>query len=347
MKAFPPRPFRGLPAAIVLLAAGCAAPSTVALQEARWEERPTGTSASLRGLCPVSQSVCWAAGSGGTVLRTVDGGESWTRHPVPDGASLDFRDVHAFDRDTAVLLNAGAPARIHRTEDGGRTWQKVYEDNDPAAFLDGLCFDDPFRGFAFGDPHDGAFVVLVTTDGGRSWERLPREAVPAPAPGEAGFAASGTNLCAEGGALWIATGGFAARCLRRAATGHWTVAPLPLRQGAPSQGAFSIAMRGARGVAVGGDYLEPQSDVGTAAWSDDGGRHWRPAMTGPGGYRSAVAFLADGRTCIAVGEGGASWSADGGAHWRPLPGPGFHSVAVAADGAVWAAGAGGRVAVLR
>ena len=45
--------------------------------------------------------------------------------PVPDAAaSLDFRDVEAFDAKTAYLLSigSGAASRIYKTTDGGRTW---------------------------------------------------------------------------------------------------------------------------------------------------------------------------------------------------------------------------------
>ena len=50
-----------------------------------WELSPTGVTARLRGLSAVSDRVAWASGSGGTVLRTVDGGRSW--QPVgPPGA---------------------------------------------------------------------------------------------------------------------------------------------------------------------------------------------------------------------------------------------------------------------
>ena len=64
--------------------------------------RPVGspalrTTARLRGVSAVDGQVAWASGTGGTVLRTVDGGETWDRRLVPDADGLDFRDIEAFD----------------------------------------------------------------------------------------------------------------------------------------------------------------------------------------------------------------------------------------------------------
>ena len=56
---------------------------------------------------------------------TTDGGASWQRIEVPGGSERSWRDVHAFDAETAVLVNAGQPAVLLRTEDGGATWRKV------------------------------------------------------------------------------------------------------------------------------------------------------------------------------------------------------------------------------
>src|SRR6266545_2425452 len=60
-----------------------------------WQLTPTGVDAGLRGLSPVSSRVAWASGSGGTVIRTVDGGRSWARVSPPDTETLLFRDVEA------------------------------------------------------------------------------------------------------------------------------------------------------------------------------------------------------------------------------------------------------------
>ena len=80
-------------------------------QEARsqldWQFFETDSDASLRGLCVYDQQNVWASGTGGTVLRTTDGGESWQNISVPGAEELDFRDVQVLDAQTAIVMNAG------------------------------------------------------------------------------------------------------------------------------------------------------------------------------------------------------------------------------------------------
>jgi len=71
-------------------------------------------------------------------------------------------------------------------------------------------------------------------------------------------------------------------------------------------------------VAVGGDYKKPDAAGGTAAYSGDGGMHWKAAQTPPHGYRSAVAYDSNTKTWITVGPNGTDISTDDGRNWRPL-----------------------------
>ena len=51
------------------------------------------TDVQLRGISAVSSKVAWASGAKGTVLRTIDGGETWETLVIVGAESLDFRDV--------------------------------------------------------------------------------------------------------------------------------------------------------------------------------------------------------------------------------------------------------------
>ena len=65
---------------------------------AQFEIQQSGTTANLRGIESVGKWIAWASGTGGTVLRTVDGGKTWEQCAVPPAAEkLDFRGVRAFD----------------------------------------------------------------------------------------------------------------------------------------------------------------------------------------------------------------------------------------------------------
>ena len=51
--------------------------------DAQWTKQTVDTRASLRGLSVVGEKVIWASGTGGTYLRTIDGGKSWKVGIVP------------------------------------------------------------------------------------------------------------------------------------------------------------------------------------------------------------------------------------------------------------------------
>src|SRR5688572_4412255 len=151
-----------------------------------WELSPTGTTERPRGLSAVSGRTAWASGSGGVVLRTVDGGRTWSSVGPPDTADLQFRDIEAFDARRAVALSIGEgeASRVCRTVDAGRTWTETFRNTDPAAFYDCLAFLDQRRGLALSDPVGGKFRILSTVDGGRSWRVLPDAGMPAALAGE-------------------------------------------------------------------------------------------------------------------------------------------------------------------
>ncbi|WP_373302089.1 WD40/YVTN/BNR-like repeat-containing protein [Streptomyces eurythermus] len=320
----------------------------------RWVPRDTGApQVRFRGLAAVDRRTAWLAGTGGTVLRTTDGGASWRNVSPPGAAGLEFRDVTAFDARRAVVLaiGAGEASRVYRTDDGGTTWTESFRNTDPRAFYDCLAFFDRRHGLALGDPVDGRFRVLSTADGGRSWRLLPTEGMPPARDGEAGFAASGQCLVASGPRdAWLATGGGPhARVLHTADRGlTWTAADTPVPAGDPARGVFALAFRDrAHGIAVGGDYRPGQPSPRSAAVTADGGRTWRPATTPPPAYRSGAAWLPHSRTeALAVGPTGTDLTTDGGRTWRTVDTGSYDTVACAPDRGCWAAGEQGRAARL-
>ncbi len=326
-----------------------------------WELQSSGSTASLRGVSAVNDTICWASGAGGTVLRTTDGGTTWHNVSPTDHRFLrcDFRDVHAFDEHHAVIMSAGDPDILLLTEDGGAHWQVVFEHPRADAFLDGIAFWNRQRGLLMGDPIDGRLVLAVTADGGRTWANVPDDARPQSEAGEGGFAASGTNVCALGnGWAWIGLGGtendaVGARALiwrTRDFGATWVVSQAPLSRSA-SSGVFSIAAASETElVAVGGDYLNPDRAIGNVALSADGGITWlAPKNSVPRGYRSAVAVVpgTNPTQWIATGPNGTDTSHDSGNSWHAASEHGFHALSFASSGAGWGVGSEGRVAKFR
>ncbi|QXJ26441.1 oxidoreductase [Actinomadura graeca] len=332
--------------------AGAASAGPSARPAPTWRSTPTGTDSRLRGLAAVSRKVAWAAGSGGTVLRTTDAGRTWRTTGPPDAAGLEFRDIEASGADRAVVLaiGEGEASRVYRTSDGGRTWELAFKNDEPRAFYDCMTFFDRRHGLAVSDPVDGRFRIISTRDGGRSWKVLPNTGMPDALPGEAAFAASGQCLVSQGRRdVWLATGGASkARVFHSRDRGRtWTVADTPLPSSA-SQGVFAVAFRDRRhGIAVGGDYRPGEPSPSAAATTSDGGRTWRPAPRPPAEYRSGVVWpVYTGPAALAVGPTGSDGTLDAGRTWTRFDTGSFDTVDCAPDRSCWAAGEKGRAATL-
>ena len=318
-------------------------------REFAWQLTPTGSSARLRGLSVVSSSVVWASGSMGTVLRTVNGGATWQSVGPPGTSTLQFRDIEAFDANTALILSigTGTDSRIYRTTDGGQTWTLVFVNAEPTAFYDCMAFFDNHRGLALSDPVDGRFRILSTSNGGRTWHIVNADMPPA-LPAEFAFAASGQCITTAGGRdAFFGTGGDAvARVFRSGDRGRsWQVSNTPVRSG-PSAGIFALAFRDPRhGLAAGGDFLLPDASPDAHALTADGGVTWHLIPGAPDEYRSGAHWV-NGRVAIIVGPSGSDISADGGHTWRGFDEGTFDTVDCAGGWVCWASGATGRVAYL-
>jgi photosystem II stability/assembly factor-like uncharacterized protein len=316
-----------------------------------WTLQTSGVTASFRGISAVSPTVAWASGTSGTFLRTEDGGATWTAGKVPGAEALDFRALHAVDARTAYLMSIGpgGQSRIYRTTDAGLHFALLFTNPDPQGFFDALAFWDPTHGILVGDAVAGRMTVFTTDDAGAHWTR--RETPPA-LEGEGAFAASGTCLIVRGSAeAWFGTGGKgAARVFHTSDAGRsWTVAATPIRNDSANAGIFSLAFSDAlHGIAVGGDYSQPEASLHNIALTSDGGRTWvEPPGPPPAGFRSAVLYLPDARLWLATGTSGSDVSSDGGRSWRTFDTGNFNAMAFASRDAGWAAGPKGRIAAIR
>jgi len=311
----------------------------------------TGATALIQAVHAVDPLTVWASGHKGTVLRSRDGGHTWERFEAPAGDSLEFRDVHATNADTAWILSAGdgAKSRIYRTTNGGATWQLQFLNADTTAFYDCLSFGSGTTGVAYGDASQRRTNILRTEDGGRSWHLLAPSAVPDPLPGEGAFAASG--LCVVHGdanTVYIATGSPGARLLRSRDAGRtWTPENTPFMRGTAaglSGLSFSTPLRG---IAVAGDMnrLRTDSAQSVVGVTTDGGRTWtmRSRPPRPGALAGVTWVPAAGPgVAVAVGFGGAFYTLDEGITWQVITTDVTTGVSASAR-QVWIGGANGKM----
>lgn len=318
-----------------------------------WQPVAVPTAASLRGLRVVSDRVVWGSGSGGTVIRTLDGGRSWSLASVPGAEKLDFRGIWAWDANTAFVMSSGKAedgfARIYLTRDGGKHWSICFEQNTPGVFFDTIAFWDRRSGVVLSDPVDGRFLLFRTEDGGGSWRQV---SIPALA-GEGAFAASNSCLTLHGEKdVWFGTGGAkVARVFHSSDRGRtWSVSETPMHPVNGSSGIFSLAFRDRRhGLAVGGDYAHPAGTpfpnaMPNAISTSDGGRTWQAAGAAAE-YLSSVAYKPGTTQALAAGSilAGGNNGIEVGLPWRHVNDININAAAYSPHGVAWAVGPRGTV----
>lgn len=333
------------------IATGCARPRAAEpAPSVSRVEQSSGTRALLIAVSPVNEQVVWVSGTQGTWVRTIDGGTTWTTGRVPGADSLQFRDVHAVDANTAYLLSIGdgPQSRIYKTRDAGATWTLQFRNAEPKGFYDCFDFWDAERGIVIGDALGTEMAILTTADGGATWTRIPPGMLPAASAGEGSFAASGS--CLETGAdgrAWIVMNTLTrSRLLRTADFGRiWALETLPITTHEGS-GAQSVVFRDVRRgmVLAGGSGVLPGDTL--VAITADGGATWTPRAAPAfkvGTWGGAVVPGARVPTFVAVGPNGAAYTQDDGASWVPIDSANYWSVAFASRRAGWAVGTQGRI----
>ena len=316
----------------------------------QFELQQTSSNASLRGLSAVNEKVAWASGSQGTILKTIDGGLTWQTLMIEGAETTDFRDIEAFDAETAVVMGIASPARFFKTTDGGHSWQETYSDLRENIFFDAMDFWDEDNGIAFSDAVDGKLVIVRTQDGGDTWAEVPPANIPdSPEGGEGGFAASGTCIFTFGEShVWIGLGSPGSRIFYSKNKGlNWEVVETPMKSQIPSAGIFSLLFFSpTEGIAVGGDYANDTSQVANAAISDDGGESWRlVTASNPSGFRSAVDQIPGSKNIVAVGTSGSDYSVTLGKTWSAIDTTGYHAISFGnSKEAGWVSGSNGRIA---
>ena len=314
-----------------------------------WDEFAVEGDASFRGISVLNEKVIWVSGTNGTVLKTVNGGLDWEEVYIPDADSLDFRDVEVLTQDEIVLMSAGlgTQSNIFKSTDGGRHWEKTLANEDSLGFFDGIAFWNENEGILGGDPIDGKLFLMTTSDGGHTWQRIHPDKLPILNDGEfGGFAASGSHLAVNGNSIWVGSGAATSRVFYSKDKGdHWEVVYTPIIQGDSSQGIFSIDLFDENtGIAVGGDYKKEEEGTKNVIRTANASQTWSLSQSFPL-FQSSVRYLSE-EELISVGPAGCYQSIDGGLTWTAFGDSGFHTLDIAEDGSIWAAGREGRIAQL-
>src|SRR5688500_18048711 len=277
------------------------------------ENRPV----SLRGLSVVDNKIVWVSGNKGSVGKSIDGGKTWSWLTVPGYENRDFRDIEAFDKQTAVIIAIAEPAHILRTTDGGKTWTLTYQNKTKGMFLDAMDFSDGSHGKVVGDAVSDKFFIAHTVDGGKNWKEYEDQYAAADSA-EGCFASSGTNVRVVGkGNYFFVSGGDKSRLVSNSVSYE-----IPFDNSKSSTEAKSLAIRKTKGeidlwVAVGGDFTADSLRDRNCFLSKDAGKSWTSPRIRPTGYRSCVEFISH-TTLVTCGLNGIDLSEDEGNTWKRI-----------------------------
>ncbi|PIQ63740.1 MAG: hypothetical protein COV99_01540 [Bacteroidetes bacterium CG12_big_fil_rev_8_21_14_0_65_60_17] len=167
-----------------------------------WETRDGGTTwlnitdsiqgvdpAGICGMVAVSDNVVYGVGAffgAPVVVRTKDGGQNWDSKFVNDVTDT-LVDVYFFDDMTGIatggtstVSSLDGDVTVIRTEDGGETWERVYEGTRGPGIQGEwgwkITFPTPDAGYisveTISNFNGLPAKILKTTDGGRTWSPI-------------------------------------------------------------------------------------------------------------------------------------------------------------------------------
>lgn len=297
-------------------------------------------SVSIRAIEFLDQNTLAFAGSNG-MYGTVEvtSGKVRTNQMVLDSITPSFRAVGHTASDF-FMLSVGNPALLYKTGDNGQM-DLVYTEFGATVFYDSMMFWNNREGLAVGDTVDGCLSIIITRDGGQTWEKVPCSSLPVGMEGEGAFAASNTNIEVKGYEAWIAT--TSGRIFHTMDKGTaWEVFGTPMANDLDTQGIYSIDFYDTNvGIAIGGDYTQPEVNIQNKMYTEDGGKTWKLIADGQEpGYMSCIQYVPNskGKAVLAVGFNGIYYSSDGGNEWNQLSQEGFYTVRFLSDSLAYAAG---------
>lgn len=301
-------------------------------------------SLSIRAIAPMDEERVWFAANRG-MIGLIDHGQPKLAQIKYQDSLLHFRSL-AVTKEAVFVLSIANPAVLYKIGFDGEEAthiEEVYTENHDKVFYDSMAFWNDEEGIAMGDPTDDCLSILITRNGGNTWEKLSCDLLPNTENGEAGFAASNSNIAIIGEHAWIATGGKLARVFHTPDKGKtWEVFDTPMLQGKAMTGIYSIRFYNEQiGVIFGGNWEDKSFNEGNKAITKDGGKTWTLLANGEGpGYRSSVDFVpgSKGKQFVAVGSPGISYSPDQGSTWKELSKEPFYAIAFVNDSIAFASG---------
>jgi len=231
-----------------------------------------------------SSNYGYLIGSGDSVYRTNDAGETWDTEQT----TMPENTTQAMAVASLAIAYVAGSSFIAHTTDSGHTWNSE-EVNAPD--LTGISFCDPLNGFAVGGMMIGPHPMqqgggcVKTTDGGKTWVQVWT-------PTDKGYSSELWSVATLSPEVVVTVGD---TILYRTSDGGLTWSEVPSSLVPSPGGLLNIAFKDRFGFAVGGN--------GVILASSDSGLTWMPEQSGVTADLHSIA-LYDSAHAIAAGTNG-------------------------------------------
>ena len=288
---------------------------------------------SIRALEVENDSTCWFAGTKNKFGYTNDFGNTWKENVIKyDTFDLEFRSI-CVTTNSVFILSVGSPALLFKIDKKTLNYNLVYKEAKEKAFYDSMQFWDDENGIAVGDPTVNCMSIVLTKDGGNSWNKIACENLPLAVEGEAAFAASNTNISLVDQKAFIVTGGKEANILLGSEYGKsWKKYKTPIIQGEKMTGIFSMDNLSVdTAIIAGGNWSSKENKDKAMAITKDKGITWELKENNPG-YLSCIQFIPKTNSLVACSSNGIYYSEDLAETWKKVIGEGYYSLQISENG---------------
>lgn len=138
----------------------------------QWVELSSGINSTIFSISAVNNDVVWGGSFGPNIIRTVNGGSTWTNVgvtlPPPYGAET---CIFALDSNTAFFATySGNPTStyVYKTSNAGQNWQLVFTQS--PGNISAIWMKTSVQGFMVGWPKGGRWSLWRTSNGGNYWD---------------------------------------------------------------------------------------------------------------------------------------------------------------------------------
>ncbi|MDP4115010.1 MAG: T9SS type A sorting domain-containing protein [Bacteroidota bacterium] len=270
-----------------------------ALLNAQWvlQTAPTFTASNGVSISAVSDQVCWFGTDAATIIRTTNGGTTWTKVAAA-GLTGDIVNIFAIDANICFATSTPAATNVFKTTDGGATFTQVFTQT--GGFIDAMWFFDANNGIMIGDPVGGRWTIFKTTNQGTTWDSTGLK-LPQATTTEAGW---NNSICVRGNDVWFGTNN--TKIYHSTNKGaSFTAIPTP-----GVLNTFGIWFNSLTNGAVIGTL----SNVGAGVTTTDGGTTWN-TVTLQGSTGTPYAAIGAGNTWMYERGLAIYSSTDNGANW--------------------------------